>query len=304
MTEPATLAMNELPDAILATDNHELYQHLHQLRSQIPTESNSVYSLAHARDQKQARRYCVFVAEDNPTNLRFITAVLDKAGYRYQTAEDGETALTILENHQFNLILLDIEMPHYNGIEVARFYRLAAIHKNTPIIALTATATDEMRDHCLRAGFTAVYTKPITPDVLLNAIKAHLFDDATVDPIESSNLLGQEHFDSPSTTLIDYKSLARTARLGYKVLEELSNSFSRDAERIFGALHQAQNPGQCQSLIHELKGMAGAMGADRLRYMAENMHLHRQPIDIDALEQVYEQTRRELNDYLEHVDRV
>ena len=113
----------------------------------------------------------VLVADDNRTNQKVLTKILERAGHRVVLADDGEQALDVLGEEQIDLAILDVNMPGMGGIEATKLYRVTALGRpHLPIIALTADATPQTRQRCLEAGMDACLIKPIEPAVLLAAI--------------------------------------------------------------------------------------------------------------------------------------
>lgn len=111
----------------------------------------------------------VLLVEDGPDNQRLLTHFLSDAGAAVQLAENGRSALDLIERGgSFDIILMDVFMPEMDGIEATE--RIRALGCETPIIALTAHVTKEDRIQCLAAGCDDFLTKPIARDRLVGAI--------------------------------------------------------------------------------------------------------------------------------------
>lgn len=95
------------------------------------------------------------------------------------TAADGLAALTAAQEHQPDIILLDIRMPIMTGIEVLRALRADARFASVPVVALTAQALPDEREKALRAGFDAFLSKPLLPDQLVERLRTMLGSRAT-----------------------------------------------------------------------------------------------------------------------------
>ncbi|MEK6373525.1 MAG: ATP-binding protein [Acidobacteriota bacterium] len=108
----------------------------------------------------------VLVVDDHPVNLEFAMEALRRLGHRVTPAGSGEEALRILGRQKFDLVLLDVQMPGIDGLEVARRFRSAEQPPRTPIVALTAHTTPQMRERCLAAGFDSVLAKPVSQPAL------------------------------------------------------------------------------------------------------------------------------------------
>ncbi|WP_157315153.1 ATP-binding protein [Chitinibacter sp. GC72] len=116
----------------------------------------------------------ILLAEDNPTNRLVATRILLAAGHHVICAENGEQVLGLAQSQQFDLILMDIQMPVMDGLEATRQIRAQQSQRAIPIIALTANAMDADRDACFAAGMDGFITKPVRPEQLAAAIKAAL----------------------------------------------------------------------------------------------------------------------------------
>ena len=109
-----------------------------------------------------AHSLTILLAEDNPINRMIIKVGLERLHHRVTAVENGAEALELASRHRFDLILMDIQMPVMDGTEATRRIRLLPPpHAQIPIVALTADALPEHRAAALKAGLTAILTKPI-----------------------------------------------------------------------------------------------------------------------------------------------
>lgn len=136
-------------------------------------EGNSQRTALSAEVAPVARRQLsILVADDNRVNLRVVERILQTAGHEAVLVEDGEAALDALAHEDFDLVLMDLNMPRMDGIEAALLYRVQSLgQRQIPWLALTADATDEARRRCEEAGFAGCLVKPFSPDALLAAIE-------------------------------------------------------------------------------------------------------------------------------------
>jgi len=116
----------------------------------------------------------ILVAEDNFSNLKLVTRLLENWGQRVTIAVDGREALQLLDQQSFDVILLDIQMPEVDGLEVAAAVRQKekSTGKHITILALTAHAGPDFHQQCLDAGMDDFLTKPLQPRKLLEVLKA------------------------------------------------------------------------------------------------------------------------------------
>ena len=103
----------------------------------------------------------ILIVEDNPQNMRLIEMVLRAKGYTLLKATDGEEALDVAMRERPDLILMDIQLPKMNGLEVTRKLRETPAFSHIPIIALTAYAMKEDKERFINGGCDAYLPKPI-----------------------------------------------------------------------------------------------------------------------------------------------
>ncbi|WP_306605769.1 ATP-binding protein [Azonexus sp.] len=112
----------------------------------------------------------VLLVEDEPINREVSLALLEEVKLSVDLAEDGLQAIALAEKNAYDLILMDVQMPHLNGLDATQQIRQLPGHANTPILAMTANAFDEDRRACLDAGMNDHIGKPIAPETLFAAL--------------------------------------------------------------------------------------------------------------------------------------
>ena len=112
----------------------------------------------------------VLLAEDEPINREVSCAMLEDAGFAVDVALDGAQAVTLARTAVYAAVLMDMQMPHLNGVEATRMIRTDSLNKTTPIIAMTANAFDEDRKICLDAGMNDHLGKPVNPERLFETL--------------------------------------------------------------------------------------------------------------------------------------
>jgi CheY-like chemotaxis protein len=113
----------------------------------------------------------VLVAEDNPVNQRVVLKMLERLGVRADLAEDGAQAIAAVAKVCYDLVLMDVEMPEVDGLRATQEIRAAVRVDRQPVIfGLTAHATTEYRDICLRAGMNGCLTKPLEAEKLRDIV--------------------------------------------------------------------------------------------------------------------------------------
>lgn len=114
--------------------------------------------------EKPIQRFSILLVEDNLINQKVASKLLEKMGHEVKIAENGKIALEMLENYNFNFILMDVQMPVMDGLATTRKIRSSESGKfdpDIPIIALTAHALKQNQEQCYEAGMDDFVTKPI-----------------------------------------------------------------------------------------------------------------------------------------------
>jgi PAS domain S-box-containing protein len=112
----------------------------------------------------------VLVVDDEPINREIADILLHDSGLVVGQAEDGNEAVTMASNTSYAAILMDMQMPHLDGMEATRQIRKLPGYRDTPIIAMTANAFAEDKARCLAAGMNDFLIKPFAPESLFAAL--------------------------------------------------------------------------------------------------------------------------------------
>ena len=228
-----------------------------------------VPATAGARDPAEVH---VLVVEDNRFNQEVALAVLERAGLSAQIAADGEQALRMAANRQFDLVLMDLHMPVMDGLDATRALRRLDAYRETPILALTADAYGETRAACLDAGMNDHLAKPMSAQRLCEAIARWLPDVALrhrppAPPSPGADLCasfaGIDGFEpAKGLALLGGDSEAYVRLLGHFVAGHSDGVPGLDSCLATGQLDRAHR------MAHSLKGSAAATGARRVAKMA------------------------------------
>ena len=127
----------------------------------------------HALASESISDHSILVVEDNPTNQTLIMSQLEALGYSAELAKNGQEALNMMVNTDYQLLLTDCNMPLVDGYKLAKTVRERGNQK-LPIIALTADAFPEKKAECLKAGMNDQMTKPVDLQTLKNTLEKYL----------------------------------------------------------------------------------------------------------------------------------
>ena len=251
-------------------------EHL-QAALRIAGRSHSTPGLSDQAVWVRARSLHVLIADDNAVNTRVLDLVLRRAGHTTTTVRDGEQALDAMSGEDFDVVLMDLNMPVMTGIEAAKLYRFSAIGRpHLPIVGLTADVTNEVQRRCLDAGMDRCLLKPIEPGELLDALDALTGAAEETRPATAqrsertvTDIATHPRFRGPTAAPVNMATLAQLRDLGGDdFLESLICDFLADAGRLRTSLARATQSGDMAAVAaqaHALYSASGNMGAEPMR---------------------------------------
>jgi two-component system cell cycle response regulator DivK len=116
----------------------------------------------------------ILIVEDNEKNLKLVRDILQAKGFETMDAVTAEEGLALVKAHNFDLVLMDIQLPGMNGIEALAHLRADPKTRDIPVVAVTASVTMQDQSQITRAGFDAFISKPISLKEFLETIKVFL----------------------------------------------------------------------------------------------------------------------------------
>ena len=116
----------------------------------------------------------ILIVEDNRINQTILKTQLVKLGYTIQIAENGLIALTLLNDNNFDLIFMDLQMPEMGGVECTQFIRKNdnPLIAKIPILAITANVNYQDKEDCVKVGMDDFIAKPYTRKDLIKSLKS------------------------------------------------------------------------------------------------------------------------------------
>jgi CheY-like chemotaxis protein len=230
----------------------------------------------------------ILVAEDNAVNQLVAEEILTRAGHDCTIVENGRQAVEAAQTGNFDLILMDCQMPEMSGFDATGEIRrleatgqtFARNGQRLPIIALTANAIKGDREQCIEAGMDEYISKPLDIERLTMLIGelARPPVDATTDgepTVEDTPTAPESKAADPASTecsdIFEPERLAVFAPGDAAFAEKLLNQFIESAHRLTEELQQAlaaDDPGEAKRAAHTLKGMSANVGAVALQQLA------------------------------------
>lgn len=113
----------------------------------------------------------IMIVDDSNSVRKMVAFTLESAGYRVIEAENGLDALELLNDSPVNMFIVDLNMPHLNGLELIRSIRPMDQYRFTPIVMLTTESSAAKKMEVKAAGATGWITKPFKPDQLIGVVK-------------------------------------------------------------------------------------------------------------------------------------
>lgn len=240
--------------------------------------------------EKAVNPYQILVAEDNPVNRTVIQKILERAGHYCHLVENGEEALDAIEEHDFDVIIVDMNMPVMNGIDAARAMRvLEGPGHHVPVIMLSADVTAETKVEALAAGVDQFLPKPIQINLLLETLDRLIAQYGRRPiravprfalPVPSSPLLPTLAPTLPPTpeesAILNYATLAELEAIGRDsgFVDDLIDGFVADTGGVMQRCEQAllaRRHDDFRDLLHAVKGSAMSIGATALRSTCERL---------------------------------
>ncbi|MDX1738043.1 MAG: response regulator, partial [Alphaproteobacteria bacterium] len=237
----------------------------------------------------------ILLVEDNIVNQELAIEILIEAGCQVKTAMNGEEAIQTLQVEEFDLILMDIQMPGIDGYETTRRIRAFDKFADLPIIAMTANAMLQDRKLALEAGMNDYVTKPFERGFLLKTIA--IWTDPTVSIWGGSQLSMGSSYGSAEAKVVAEPDLALmpqqnsiviagldTAgalnRLGGKetIYKKALIGFNDSTEKSTDLLNDLYEKGDMKNLsieVHTLKGLAATVGAN-------DLHTHLKELEVEV----------------------
>jgi PAS domain S-box-containing protein len=242
----------------------------------------------------------VLLAEDNLVNQEVAVQLLQAAGVSVEVAGDGAQALQMVRSRPYDLVLMDVQMPHLDGLEVTRRIRQEPALARLPIVAMTANAFPEDRQACLDAGMDAHLAKPVDPRelhaALLRWLPARLGAGQPPAPLlqplspapavpepapqpamaaaPAPTPAGSAEIVARMAPLIDLPQALEYAAgqsdILLRVLQQFVTHYAATGATLARLLEEGDRTALARGL-HGLRGVVGMIGAGRLREMSASL---------------------------------
>lgn len=201
----------------------------------------------------------VLAVDDMEMNLRLLTTWLKNTKLQLSIAHSGLDAVRLCKNNEFDLILMDVQMPNMDGLEATGLIRQTPMNLGTPIIAVTAHAFKEEQDKLLQSGMDDYLPKPINLSDLIDLIKrwCQVADPSEIEQVSFDWTLALKRTNQIEDAAIDILD---------KFVEQLPNLIKKIKES-----EQTKDFEKMQSVIHQLHGACCYTGVPTLHRLCERI---------------------------------
>jgi two-component system sensor histidine kinase RpfC len=255
----------------------------------------------------------ILIAEDNPTNQIVISKIIEHAGHTPVVVENGQLALDCIENSDFDLIIMDMQMPVMGGIEAAKIYNYTTpAEDKKPIIILTANATKEAKKQCEDANVDEYLTKPIEAKKLLSTINK-ICSQKNIYGTSTQQDDDKQFLNKYGSSILDKETLAslKTISDDPDFITNLVNNYLSDTESLLHDMQSslaANNYQAYQEYAHALKGSSGSIGAIGLYNISKNINdscttTSDNIITLKEAYCVYRETKDQLLEYIKAAEK-
>jgi two-component system sensor histidine kinase/response regulator len=199
----------------------------------------------------------ILVAEDNLVNRNLVVLLLERRGHQLTVVGDGKRAVSLLEKQNFDMVLMDVQMPEMNGFEATAIIRAREQKSGTriPIIALTAHAMKGDRERCVAAGMDGYLSKPIRAKDLIDIVEGgRRFSEVIDSPVISA---------AAEDLALDEKALLDRVGGNVEVCIQLTSAFLEESPRLVEELKravQSKDSAAVNRAAHALKGSVANFG--------------------------------------------
>jgi len=277
-----------------------------------PEATTSTASAPRAKSRKATR---ILLAEDMEVNQFVVTETLAREGYSCDIANNGREALAAVTRQQYDLVLMDCQMPEMSGFEATVAIRnlereRGETDSRLPIIALTANAVKGDRERCHTSGMDDYLTKPLNPAKLVEAIERHSRRSVPTPPQVSSDHAPPADSDvllRETDGAFNYDELLERCAGDAAMLRKMAQMFDVKGRETFKQLVEqfgSANTAETTRLAHGIKGMAANLAAPRVLEIATRLEKLGRAGDLAAAEPVLAQLGAELERCGEAVQKI
>lgn len=246
---------------------------------------------------------CILIVDDNESNLKLIEILLNDMNINTLTADSGTDAISKLEQHDVDMIFMDIQMPGMNGLETTQVIRQRKSINELPIIALTAHAISDEKNEILKSGMNDYQTKPINNDQLIQCIERWTGykgdrNKPIIEPVRKESSEKKEHSKQVNNCQIFDAKLAMShannkVDLAIDLFDMLLDSLTIDLQEIEQLWQEQQQQALLQK-VHKTHGATRYCGTPCLMQAMENLEIALKKHDLTDCDDLFHDAINEI----------
>jgi len=252
--------------------------------------------------KKRREKYKVLLAEDNLINQKVTIKILNTFGFNVSAVSDGMEALDAISQDNYDIVLMDLQMPVLDGFQATEKIRsLPEPKRNIPIVALTAHALMGDKEKCINAGMTDYLSKPVSGQDLVKKI------DVLLD-IRKDDLSQIVKTHEENSSVLDKERLKSVSLGDYEFEKDLLTSYISDLDDKYKNLLELSGNkeiGKIVEVAHSIKGSSYSIGAVKVAdeaYAIELSGKNNDWVNVDAriekFNKIIDETSQEIVNYL------
>ncbi len=277
----------------ISVSSEEGFGSVFTVNIRVPVSDASVDEVKKRPKQQQSQR--IFMVEDIELNVTVARSLLESLGHSVEIAMNGEEAIAAFDPNNFDLVLLDIQLPDMTGFDIASFYRKQYSHI-PPLVALTANVMKDKKDY-IQKGMDDALSKPLSVKAIQQVIEKHCLGSKEAEPVKAvvesqapvsvditSTILDLEMLESyvdivGSKPVLDSIQMFEDMMPGYIDILD-SNMIAKDQDGIV-------------SEAHKIKGAAGSIGLQHIQRVAQKAQSPQMPAWWKNIEDWVEEIKNE-----------
>ena len=250
----------------------------------------------------------ILVVDDDKTNLKVMAEYLKELNISFNLANNGRTAITLIEQTNYQIVFMDLRMPDLDGIETTKIIRRKYSSNTLPIVALTADAYPEIQQECLQVGMNDFLTRPLNTVEFHRILRKYSSRSTNTLAGAASVPTHSSAFNPALGSSINLHYAVKELRWSEEMLHEQLQGFIDNYAALTDTIPRLFQQDQLSEIAHHLhtiRGAAMALNASRLVYFIEDaqVKIKRQALSLNdlhnltqSLQEVIDSCKRSIED--------
>jgi PAS domain S-box-containing protein len=218
----------------------------------------------------------ILLVEDNEMNRLLATTLLGHYGVEVDEAEDGKVAITKFNSKNYDLILMDLQMPEMDGLQATEYIR-KHLDSTIPIIALTANVFKEEQERCFKVGMNDFISKPFEENSFIQMITKWIIKSAETNP-------NRDEVEAKEPLLFNVEQLLKMGKNDQEFLKKMLQIYTNTMPETLAKMKDAFTQKEWMliaSLAHRIKASLAGMGVISIADDIKNLEAIKMPLMVD-----------------------